>query len=102
MQRVSAVDAVGVVSYNKNLIFLASPFIKGGPPALLNIYYMDGGCTGIAKDCVEYRNADHDNIEAFAGRGVYLGILGDTFYDRDAYNFDQATGEITRKKITKV
>lgn len=81
--------------------FLVSPFIKGEDPAFVNIYYMDGGCSGFVKDGVEYRIADHDNIEAFADKGVYLGVLGDTFYDRDAYNFDQATGEITRNENYK-
>lgn len=88
-----------VSNYENN--FLASPFIKGEDPAFLNIYYMDGGCSSFVKDGVEYRIADHDNIEAFAGRGVYLGVLGDTFYDRDAYNFDKETGEITRNENYK-
>lgn len=81
--------------------FLASPFIKGEDPAFLNIYYMDGGCSSFVKDGVEYRLVDHDNIEAFAGRGVYLGVLGDTFYDRKAYNFNKTTGEITRNESYK-
>lgn len=86
-------------NYENN--FLTSPFIKGEDPAFLNIYYMNGGCSSFVKDGVEYRIADHDNIEAFAGRGVYLGVLGDAFYDRDAYNFDKATGEITRNENYK-
>lgn len=81
--------------------FLVSPFIKGEDPAFLNIYYMDGGCSSFVKDGVEYRLADHDNIEAFANRGVYLGVLGDVFYDREAYNFNKGTGEITRNEKYK-
>lgn len=81
--------------------FLVSPFIKGEDPAFLNIYYMDGGCSSFVKDGVEYRIVDHDNIEAFAGRGVYLGVLGDQFYDREAYNFNKTTGEITRNESYK-
>lgn len=81
--------------------FLVSPFIKGENPAFLNIYYMDGGCSSFVKDGVEYRLVDHDNIEAFAGRGVYLGVLGDVFYDREAYNFNEKTGEITRNENYK-
>lgn len=81
--------------------FLASPFIKGEDPAFLNIYYMDGGCSSFVKDGVEYRLADYDNIEAFADRGVYIGVLGDVFYDREAYNFDKKTGEITRNENYK-
>ncbi len=81
--------------------FLVSPFIKGEDPKFLNIYYMDGGSSNFVKDGVEYCVADNDNIEAFAGRGVYLGVLGDTFYDRDAYNFDKTTGEITRNENYK-
>ena len=81
--------------------FLVSPFIKGEDPAFLNVYYMDGGCTSFVKDGVEYRLADYDNIEAFADRGVYIGVLGDVFYDREAYNFDKKTGEITRNENYK-
>ena len=66
--------------------FLVSPFIKGEDPAFLNVYYMDGGCTSFVKDGVEYRLADYDNIEAFADRGVYIGVLGDVFYDREELN----------------
>lgn len=83
-------------NYENN--FLASPFIKGENPAFLNIYYMDGGCSSFVKDGVEYRIVDHENIEAFAGRGVYLGVLGSTFYDNNAYNFNNETGEITRNE----
>ncbi len=78
--------------------FLVSPFIKGEDPAFLNIYYMDGGSSATIKDGVEYRLVDHTNIEAFADRGVYIGVLGDVFYDIDAYNFDKKTGEITRNE----
>lgn len=78
--------------------FLVSPFIKGEDPAFLNIYYMDGGSSAVVKDGVEYRLVDHSNIEAFADRGVYIGVLGDIFYDREAYNFDKKTGEITRNE----
>lgn len=81
--------------------FLVSPFIKGEDPAFLNVYYMDGGCTSFVKDGVEYRLADYDNIEAFADKGVYIGVLGDVFYDREAYNFDKKTGEITRNENYK-
>ena len=83
-------------NYENN--FLASPFIKGENPAFLNIYYMDGGCSSFVKDGVEYRVVDHENIEAFAGRGVYLGVLGSAFYDNNAYNFNNETGEITRNE----
>lgn len=82
--------------YDNN--FLVSPFIKGEDPAFLNIYYMDGGYSATVKDGVEYRLVDHSNIEAFADRGVYIGVLDDVFYDRDAYKFDKKTGEITRNE----
>lgn len=82
--------------YDNN--FLVSPFIKGEDPAFLNVYHMDGSCSWFVEDGVEYLLMDHNNIEAFADRGVYIGVLGDVFYDRDAYNFDKKTGEITRNE----
>jgi len=75
--------------------FLASPFIKGEDPVHLNIFYMSGGTSTFVKDGVEYRIVEHDNIEVFADRGVYFGVIDNTFYDKDAYNFDKKTGEIT-------
>lgn len=82
--------------YDNN--FLVSPFIKGEDPAFLNIYHMDGGCSAFVEDGIEYRLVDHDNIEAFADRGVYIGVLDNVFYDREAYNFDKKTGQITRNE----
>lgn len=81
--------------------FLVSPFIKGEDPAFLNIYYMNGGSSMIVEDGVEYRIIEHDNIGVFADRGVYIGVLGGTFYDREAYNFDKKTGEISRNENYK-
>lgn len=78
--------------------FLVTPFIKGENPAKLNIYYMGGGASAFVEDGVKYCLVEMDNLEAFAKRGVYLGVLDDTFYDSDAYCFDKQTGEITRNE----
>lgn len=78
--------------------FLVSPYIKGENPIHCNIYYMGGGSTSFIEDGVVYRIIDCDNVEAFAKRGVYLGVSSGTFYDRDAYNFDKKTGEISRNE----
>lgn len=81
--------------------FLASPFIKGENPVFCNIFYMGGGSSTFTKDGVQYKLIDHDNIEVFAGRGVYLGVLDNPFYDNSAYNYDETTGEITRNENYK-
>lgn len=76
--------------------FLITPFIKGENPAGLNIFHMGGGSSMMVQDGIEYRIIENDNIEVFADRGVYLGVLDSGFYDIEAYNFNKKTGEITR------
>jgi len=81
--------------------FLVSPFIRGEDPLRMNIYYMDGGASAFVENGVEYRLVECGNLESFAGRGVYLGVLDNTFYDKDAYHYDKKTGEITRNENYK-
>lgn len=78
--------------------FLASPFIKGQDPAYMNLYVMNGGCSTVTQDGILYKIINCDNLEAFAKRGVYLGVLNQTFYDNNAYHFDKKSGEITRNE----
>lgn len=78
--------------------FLVTPFIKGQNPAKLNIFHMGGGASAFVQDGIKYCIFEMDNLEPFAKRGIYLGVLGDTFYDSNAYNFDEETGEITRNE----
>lgn len=78
--------------------FLATPFIKGEDPLHMNIFYMGGGATNCVVDGVRYQIFQCDNLECFAKRGVYVGVLDEQFYNVDAYHFDKKTGEISRNE----
>lgn len=81
-----------------NASFLVSPFIKGEDPVHMNIYYMNGGKSSFVKDGISYHVVECDNLESFAKRGVYLGVLNTMFYDKEAYHFDKKTGDISRNE----
>jgi len=78
--------------------FLVTPFIRGEAPWQMNIFYMNGGSQAMVKDGIEYRIIDCDNLEAFAKRGVYLGVLDEQFVNNSSFGIDEKTGEITPKK----
>lgn len=78
--------------------FFVSPYVKGLNPAWYNIMTMSGGYTEMVQDGVMYRLSELNNIEMFADRGIYLGVSSGCFYDTNAYQFDEATGEITRNE----
>jgi len=78
--------------------FLVSPFIKGENPLRMNIFYMGGGKSNCVEDGISYHLVECDNLECFAGRGVYIGVLNEQFYNVDAYHFDEKTGEISRNE----
>lgn len=77
--------------------FLVSPYIQGLDPATYNIFSLcAGGYSAIVENGVQYRLMEVENIEAFADREVYLGVSDGSFYNSDAYCFDESTGKITR------
>lgn len=78
--------------------FLVSPFIKGEDPLHMNIFYMGGGKPNCVVDGVSYHIVECDNLECFAARGVYVGVLNEQFYNVEAYHFDKETGEISRNE----
>lgn len=78
--------------------FLVSPFIEGYDPAHCNVFTLDGGYTEFVQDGVLYRLMECDNIEKFAKKTVYLGVLDSTFYKPTAYQFDEKTGAITKNE----
>lgn len=78
--------------------FLVSPLIQGEDPRFTNIFKMNGGSSSFLEDGILYRVIDCDNLEVFAGRGVYLSVTHSTFFESDAYYFDKESGEITRNK----
>ena len=78
--------------------FYVSPYIRGLDPGTYSLMSMGGGYTEFMQDGILYRITEMDNIEIFADRGIYLGISDGTFYNNEAYCFDEATGEITRNE----
>ena len=75
--------------------FFVSPLIKGQKPWQVNITTMNGGYTEFAEGGVLYRLIECDDIEMFADRGLYLCVSTSDFYDKNAFTYDEETGEIT-------
>ena len=75
--------------------FYVSPYIKGLEPWKYSVASMGGGYSEFVRDGIQYRLLDMENIDIFADRGIYIGVSSGTFYDSEAYVFDEATGEIT-------
>lgn len=80
--------------------FLSSPFIQGVQPWNYNIFVAGGGYSEFVRDGVLYRMAECDNLELFADRNVYLCLADDDSARifTEAYDYDAASGEITRKE----
>lgn len=78
--------------------FYVSPYIRGLEPWNYGLMNMGGGYSEFVEEGIQYRLLDMENIEYFADRGLYIGVSSGTFYDNDAYRFDEATGEITRNE----
>lgn len=78
--------------------FLASPYIKGLDPAWYNVYTLGGGYGEFVENGIQYRMLEVDNLQMFADQGVYIGVSSGTFFDREAYEFDENSGEITRNE----
>lgn len=78
--------------------FFVSPLIKGQDPSFFNAMTMGGGYTEFVQDGIQYRITETDNVQVFADRTLYLAVNSGTFYDNGAYQFDAATGEITRNE----
>ena len=78
--------------------FFVSPLINGYNPAHYNVTTMTGGYQDIVENGVLYRLCVCDNVEIFADQKLYLCVLDETFYQADAYIFDEVTGEISRNE----
>lgn len=78
------------------LEFFISPLIGGYNPAFYNIAGMSGNYTDITEDGILYRLLECDNIEIFADHDLYLCVSGGSFYDTEAYSYDEMTGKISR------
>lgn len=73
-----------------------SPLIQGLKPWMYNIASMNGGYSEMEKDGIVYRMINCDKIGYFADRQLYLCVSDTTFYDTDAYDYDEKSGIITR------
>jgi len=78
--------------------FYVSPYIKGLDPKFYSIMSMGGGYSEFVENGIQYRLLEMKNIEMFADRGIYIGVCSGTFYDNNAYLFDEATGEISQNQ----
>ncbi len=78
--------------------FYVSVYVKGLDPKFYSIMSMGGGYSEFVEDGVQYRLLDMENLEMFADRGLYVGVSSGTFYDNDAYLYDEATGEMKRNE----
>ncbi|MCM1262896.1 MAG: DUF4179 domain-containing protein [Butyrivibrio sp.] len=76
--------------------FYVSHYIHGLNPVRYSLMSMGGGYTELVRDGIQYRILDMDNIEMFADRGIYVGVSSGTFYDAEAYIYDENTGEMSR------
>lgn len=78
--------------------FFVSPLIQGLNPAIYNSVTMGGGYFEMVEDGIQYRIAECDNVEIFADRQVYLCVNDGTFYNNDAYSYDEQSGNISRNE----
>lgn len=84
-------------AYGK-LSFFASPLIEAYDPARYNAVTMYGGYQDMVIDGVLYRLAECDNVEWFADHTLYFCVSDGSFYNQEAYCFNEETGEITRNE----
>lgn len=80
------------------LTFFVSPLIQGLKPWDYNIASMGGSYSEIVKNGILYRITKCDDIALFADRQIYLSILDTAFYQKDAYDYNEADGTITRNE----
>lgn len=80
--------------YDKEPLYV-SHYIRGLDPKQYSLQSMGGGYSTAVRDGVMYRMMEMDNIEMFADKGIYVGVSSGTFYDAEAYRFDEGSGEIS-------
>ncbi len=78
--------------------FFVSPLIEGLDPAIYNSATMDGGYSEMVEDGIQYRIAECNNVDMFADRQVYLCVNDGSFYNNEAYLYDEASGSIGRNE----
>lgn len=75
--------------------FFVSPLINGQKPWQYNIASMNGGYSSFVLEGIMYRLIECDTLEMFADRGLTLIVSTTSFYDINAYNYDETTGLVT-------
>lgn len=85
-------DAYGELS------FFVSPLIEGLVPWQYNIASMGGGYSDFVENGILYRVIVCDDVSKFADKNLYLCVSDTTFYDTNAYRYDELTGAITRNE----
>ncbi|KXL54103.1 hypothetical protein CLNEO_01990 [Anaerotignum neopropionicum] len=80
--------------YGKDPFFI-SPLIQGLNPQQYNIMTMNGGYFDIVREGIMYRMIECDNIQIFADHALYLCVSNSTFYEGDAYQYNEKTGDIS-------
>lgn len=101
--RTYAVAAIGTsdgtsMPESPNTDFFVSPLIQGYNPAFYNAASMGGSCTLMWSEGLLYLIADCDNVEIFSDRHIYFCILDNTFYNTDAYRYDEENGTVSRNE----
>lgn len=84
------------ITYDESCDLIVSPFVKGIAPWRFNIYYLGGGAQSYISDNILYRIIDCPNVEIFADKGVYVGVV-DGAPSSSSYQFDEESGEISSK-----
>lgn len=93
----AAMPATSEDAYGE-LKFFISPLIAGLKPWQYNIASMNGGYSDFVEDGVLYRLLECDDVIPFADRELYLCISDTTFYDTNAYFYDEVSGKISRNE----
>lgn len=78
--------------------FFGSLYIGGLNPNEYNAMTMHGGYSEFVQDGIAYRMTEMNNVEMFADKGIYFGVNSGSFYEAEAFRFNEATGEITRNE----
>ncbi len=95
---VERIDGTSMLDDYNEKTFFVSPLIQGLEPWSYNIASMGGSYTEKIKDGILYRIIKCDDIALFADRQIYLSILDDTFYQKDAYHYNEVDGTISREE----
>jgi len=74
--------------------FYISPYIRGYMPWQVNLHTLEGGHIETVIDGVRYRIIDMENIKAFAGHGIYIGVNVGWTFNRDAFIFNADPWEL--------